>query len=246
MKLKGKVALITGSSRGIGRAIALRFAHEGAKVVINYKNSDAKAKKLVEGIKNIGSDAIAIKCNVSHENEVKSMVEKAIDTFGKIDILVNNAGIVYDLPLFEKTVDQWEETLGTNLIGVFLCSKYASKHMKKLASGTIINISSTNGINTLSPESADYDASKAGVISLTKNLAKELAPKIRVNCIAPGWVTTDINKNLPPAFVKEETERILIKRFGKPEEIAAVALFLASDEASFMNGSIVTVDGGYE
>lgn len=246
MKLQSKVALITGSSRGIGRAIALRFAKEGAKIIINYKNSEAKAKKLVEEIKTLGSDALAIKCNVSRENEVTSMVEKTIKTFGKIDILVNNAGIVYDLPLFEKTVDQWEETLGTNLIGVFLCSKYASKHMKKLASATIINISSTNGINTLSPESADYDASKAGVISLTKNLAKELAPKIRVNCIAPGWVTTDINKNLPPAFVKEETKRILIKRFGTPEEIAAVALFLASDEASFMNGSIVTVDGGYE
>lgn len=246
MKLKDKVALITGSSRGIGRATALLFAKEGAKIIVNYRNSEVKATKLIEEIKKAGSDAIAIKCDVSQENEVKNMVEKAIDTFGKIDILVNNAGIVYDVPLFEKTTEQWKETLGINLIGVFLCSKYVSKHMKKLPSGTIINISSTNGINTISPESADYDASKSGVISLTKNLAKELAPKIRVNCIAPGWIDTDINKNLPKDFIKEETDRILIKRFGKPEEIAAVALFLASSDASFMNGSIVTVDGGYE
>lgn len=246
MKLNDKVALITGSSRGIGRAIALLFAKEGVNIIVNYRNSEAKAHKLVEEIKKLGSDAIAVKCDVSQEMEVKSMVEKAVDKFGKIDILVNNAGIVYDIPLFEKTIEQWKETLGINLIGVFLCSKYVSKHMKKLLSGTIINISSTNGIDTISPESADYDAAKSGVISLTKNLAKELAPNIRVNCIAPGWVDTDINKNLPKNFVEEETNRIFIKRFGKPEEVATVALFLASADSSFMNGSIVTVDGGYE
>ncbi len=246
MKLKNKIALITGSSRGIGKATALLFAKEGAKVAVNYFSSEKEAFSVVDEIKKIGSEAIAIKCNVSQENEVKEMIQKTIDAFGKIDILVNNAGIVYDLPLFKKTLEQWKRTLDVNLIGVFLCSKYASEHMLKVGSGVIINISSTNGINTNNPESADYDTSKAGVISLTKNLAEELAPKIRVNCIAPGWVDTDINKDLPKDFVKEQKEKTFVKRFAKPEEIAAVALFLASNDASFVNGSIVVADGGYK
>ena len=246
MKLKDKVALITGSSRGIGKAIALRFARDGAKIIVNYFNSETKANELVEEIKRIGSDAIAIKCDVSQEKDVKNMIEKSVKKFGKIDILINNAGIVYDVPLFKKTLEQWRRTLDTNLIGVFLCSKYASEHMLKQGSGVIVNISSTNGINTGCPESADYDASKSGVISLTRNLALELAPKIRVNSIAPGWIDTDMNKNLPKDFVKQEKEKIFVKRFGKPEEIAAVALFLASDDASFVTGSTIVVDGGHK
>ena len=245
MRLKNKVALITGSSRGIGRAIALRFAQEGANVVVNYLSSEKEALAVVKEIKKIGSDAIAIRCDVSQENEVKGMIGKIVKEFGKIDILVNNAGIVYDVPLFKKTLEQWKRTLEVNLIGVFLCSKYASEYMLKQSTGVIVNISSTNGINTGSPDSADYDASKSGVISLTKNLAKELSPKIRVNCIAPGWIDTDMNKNLPKDFVKQEKEKIFVKRFGKPEEIAVVALFLASDDASFVTGSTIVVDGGH-
>lgn len=245
MKLKDKVALITGSSRGIGRAIALRFAREGAKIIVNYLNSETNANEVVEEIKKIGSDAIAVKCDVSQEKDVKSMIDKSVKKFGKIDILVNNAGIVYDVPLFKKTLEQWKRTLDVNLIGVFLCSKYVSEYMLKQGSGVIVNISSTNGINTGNPESADYDASKSGVISLTKNLALELAPKIRVNSIAPGWIDTDMNKNLPKDFVKQEREKISLKRFGKPEEIAAVALFLVSDDANFVTGSNIIVDGGH-
>lgn len=245
MKLKDKVALITGSSRGIGRAIAILFAKEGAKIILNNIIHNKEAERTLEEIKDIGAEAILIRCDISKEDEVKRMVKESINKFGKIDILVNNAGIVYDIPLFEKTVEQWRDTLNTNLIGTFLCSKYASPHMKKQKSGIIINIASTNGIDTLSPESADYDASKSGVISLTKNLAKELASNIRVNAIAPGWIDTDINKDLPEDFVAEEKKKIFIQRFGKPEEIANVALFLASDESSFVNGSILTVDGGY-
>ncbi|MCH7568371.1 MAG: glucose 1-dehydrogenase [Nanoarchaeota archaeon] len=246
MKLKNKVALITGSSRGIGRAIALLFAREGAKVIVNCSKSENQAKEVVEKIKKIGSEAIAIKCDVSNEKEVKKMINKAIKKFGKIDILVNNAGIVYDIPLFKKTLEQWDRTLDVNLKGVFLCSKYASENMKKNDSGVIINISSSNGLNTTSPESADYDASKAAVINLTKNLAEELAPNIRVNAIAPGWVDTKMNKDLPKDFIEEEKKKTFMKRFAKPEEIANVALFLASDEASFMTGSNVLVDGGYK
>lgn len=244
MRFMDKVVLITGASRGIGRATALLFAKEGAKVVVNYNKSEKEANEVISEIKNT-SDGIAIKCDVSNEEEVKKMIALIVKKFGKIDILVNNAGIVFDVPLFEKTLDQWNKTLGVNLIGVFLCSKYATPHIKKQKSGAIINISSTNGLDTLSTESADYDASKAGVISLTKNLASELAPNIRVNCIAPGWVNTDINKDLSEDYVAEETEHILLKRFGKPEEIGKVVLFLASDDASFITGTTLVVDGGY-
>lgn len=245
MRFKDKVVLVTGSSRGIGRATALLFAKEGAKVIVNYHSSEKEANEVLTEIKTI-SDAIAIKCDVSDEQQVRSMMATAVKKFGKIDILVNNAGIVYDIPLFEKTLEQWKRTLDVNLIGVFLCSKYASEYMLKKGSGSIINISSTNGIYSQGPESADYDASKAAVISLTKSMAEELAPKIRVNSIAPGWVDTDMNKNLPKDYVKKEKEKIFVRRFGNPEEIARVVLFLASDDASFVNGGIMVVDGGYK
>lgn len=243
MKLKNKVALITGSSRGIGKATAILFAKEGAKVVVNYSKSEKEANEVVGEIKKIGSDAIAIKCDVSNEQQVKKMVEKTIKTYGKIDILVNNAGIVYDTPFFKKTVEQWKETLDVNLIGIFLCSRCAAPHMPD--GGRIINVSSTNGINSFSPNTMDYDASKAGVIILTRDLAKELAPKILVNSVAPGWVDTEINKDLPKDFVEEETEKIYLKRFAQPEEIAKAILFLASDDASYITGTTLMIDGGY-
>jgi 3-oxoacyl-[acyl-carrier protein] reductase len=243
MRLKNKVALITGSSRGIGRATALLFAKEGAKVVVNYCKAEKGADSVVQAIKSMGSDAIAVKCDVSKENEVKQMVEKAIKKFGRIDILVNNAGIVFDLPFKDHTVEHWRRTLDVNLIGAFICSKYVTAYMKK---GHIINVASTNGINSGCPESMDYDASKAGLISLTKNLAEQFAPNILVNCVAPGWVDTDINKDLPKDYVKFETQNILLKRFGRPEEIAKTILFLASDDASFITGTTIVVAGGYQ
>lgn len=245
MRLKNKIALITGSSRGIGKATALLFAKEGAKVVVNYFSSEKEAFAVVDEIKKIGSDAIAVKCDVSKENDVKGMVQQVVDKFGKIDILVNNAGVVFDAPLFERTVEQWKKTLDVNLLGTFLCSKYASQQMLKKGGGKIINISSTNAINAFSPEAMDYDASKAGIIILTRDLAKELAPKIQVNSIAPGWVDTEMNKDLPKDFIEEETEKIYLRRFAKPEEIGKAILFLASDESSYITGSILKVDGGY-
>ena len=245
MRLKNKIALITGASRGIGKATALLFAKEGAKIVVNYFSSEKEAFAIVDEIKKIGSETIAIKCDVSKESDVKKLVQATIDKFGKIDILVNNAGIVFDVPFFERTVEQWEKTLDVNLLGTFLCSKYASRQMLKTGGGKIINISSTNAINSFSPNAMDYDASKAGIIILTRDLAKELAPKIQVNSIAPGWVDTKMNKDLPKDFVEEETKKIYLKRFAKPEEIAKAILFLASDEASYITGSILKVDGGY-
>ncbi len=245
MRFKDKVVIVTGGSRGIGRATALAFGKEGASVVVNYVKAAKEADSVVEQIKKSGSKAIAVKCDVSNEEQVKKMVELTIKTFGRLDILVNNAGIVFDIPFFDKTTEHWRRTIDVNLMGVFFCSKYAAIQMKKQKTGKIVNISSTNGIDTLSPDSMDYDATKSAVISMTKNLAVGLAPNISVNCVAPGWIDTDINKNLPKDYVKEETKKISLKRFGKPEEIASAVLFLTSDEASFITGSTLVVDGGY-
>ncbi len=241
-KLENKVALITGASRGIGRATAILFAKEGAKVVINYKSNQREAEKVLEiAGKNNG---IIARADVSNEEDVKRLVDETVKQFGKIDILVNNAGIVFEIPLMEKTVEQWEQTLRTNLIGTFLCSKYVALYMKQQKGGAIVNVSSTNAFDGY-PESIDYDVSKAGITILTKDFAKELAPYVRVNAVAPSWVDTDMNKNLPAGFLKSETEKILLKRFAKPEEIAKAILFLSSDDASFINGSTLTIDGGY-
>ena len=243
MQFKEKVVLITWASKWIGKATALSFAKEWAKVIVNYFSSDKEALSVVNEIKKIGSEAIAIKCNISEEIDIQKMIEQSIHTFGKIDILVNNAWIVFDVPFFERTVDQFKRTLDVNLIGTFLCSKYVAKEMLKKDWGKIINISSTNALEDFSPEAIDYDTSKAWIIVLTRDLAKQLAPRINVNAVAPGRVDTDMNKNLPDSFIQEETEKIYLKRFANPNEIANVILFLASEKASFVNWSVLKVDG---
>lgn len=244
MRFENKVVLVTGSSRGIGKAIALAFAREGAKVVIDYVKDKSAAESTVSEIKAMGRESVAVQADVSKEDQVKDLIEKVVAGYGVIDILVNNAGIVYDVPIFEKTVEQWEQTLRVNLIGSFLCAKYSVPYIRE--GGAIINISSSNGINTLSPESADYDASKFGLISLTKNLASELAPKIRVNCVAPGWIRTDINKGLTENYIADEMSKISMGDFGQPEDIAHAVLFLSSSEARYITGSVLVVDGGYK
>lgn len=212
---------------------------------MNLKTFQVNAGLVVKEILSVGGKALAIKADVSHETDVIAMIESAVANFGKIDVLVNNAGIVIDVPFLERTVEQWNKTLGTNLIGSFLCAKYASAYLKNEAGSSIINISSSNRIDYFSPDSVDYDASKAGVISLTKNLAAELSPEVRVNSVAPGWVNTDMNRDLLAEFIEEEVSKIYLKRLAEPSEIAKVVLFLASDDASFVTGSIVKVDGGY-
>ncbi len=244
MRFKNRVVLVTGSSRGIGEATAIAFAKEGAKIVINHNESENAADEVLKSIQKLGTDAIVVKCDVSDENGVKNMVDETIKKFGRIDVLVNNAGIVFDVPFEESTVENWKRTLEVNLIGTFLTTKYIAPHMAKNG-GAIVNISSSNGIDSFSPDCMDYDASKAGIIILTRDLAKQLAPKIRVNSIAPGWVDTQMNKDLPEDFVKEENEKIYLKRFAKPEEIAKAILFLASDDASYITGTTLKIDGGY-
>ena len=244
--MNNKVALITGSSRGIGRATITEFAKKGYNVVINYKNSEKEATELKEQLQNdYNIKALAIRADVSNEKEVKEMVNIIISEFGHIDVLVNNAGIAIDKDFEERTVDDWQKTLNTNLIGPFVVSKCVGEVMLNQKKGKIINISSTNGINSFFPTSIDYDASKAGVINLTHNLAIQYAPYINVNCVAPGWVNTEMNKELPKELIEEETEKIYKKRFAEPSEIGKVVCFLASDDADFINDEVIKIDGGY-
>lgn len=242
MRFTDKVVLVTGSGRGVGRATALAYAKEGASIVINYVNDEQKADSLLKEISEIGSPVIAIKCDVSQEDQVKKMVDEAVGKFGKLDILVNNAAIVFDIPLFEKTVDQWIKTYSVNVVGAFLCVKYCAPHLMKVG-GNIVNVCSTSGTTSFDPNAADYNTSKAGLISLTKDLSKELAP-VRVNAVAPGWIDTDMNKDLPKEYIDAEMKKSLIGRMAKPEEIANTILFLSSDDASYLTGSVIYVDGG--
>lgn len=247
MKLKNKVALITGSSQGIGYSTAIEMAKEGANIIINYLHSKESAENLKEMLINkYNVKAIIIRADINDEDEVKNMVEKAITIFGHIDILVNNAGICNDSLIFDKTKTDFMKVLSVNLVGPFLTTKYVSKYMKEQKDGVIINVASTNGIDTYYKESADYDASKAGLISLTHNLALELAPFIRVNAVCPGWVNTKMNQELSEEQIKKEQQKILLRRFGEPNEIAKVITFLATEDASYINNSIIRVDGGVD
>lgn len=247
MNFKDKVVLVTGSSRGIGRSTIEEFASLGANVIINYVNNEDMALELKnEVISKYGVDALIVKCDVSKEEEVKDMVNTIISHFGKIDILVNNAAISMDDVIDNKTSEDFMKVLGVNLLGPFLTSKYIGRIMFNQKSGKIINITSTNGIDTYYKESMDYDASKAGLISLTHNLALEFSPYVNVNAVAAGWVNTDVNRDLEPNFRDEQTSKILLNRFAESKEIAKTVVFLASDNASYINSSIIRVDGGYK
>lgn len=239
------VALVTGGSRGIGKATILEFAKAGVNVVINYNKHVMLAEAVKDEILNkYDVEVMCIKADISREEEVEEMINQIIDRFGKIDILVNNAGICHDSLFMDKSVNNFKKILDVNLIGTYLCSKYVGRVMLDRGSGKIINIASTNAIDTYYPESCDYDASKAGVISLTHNMAREFAPHILVNCICPGWVKTEMSEGLSYEQIEEEKEKILVKRFADPSEIAKVVVFLASSKASYINDAIIRVDGG--
>ena len=240
-----KVVLITGSSSGIGKSTAIEFAKNDYNVVITYNNSEKEAFKLESELKEkYNTDSLVIKLDLSDEDIIKNCVEKSIDKFGKIDVLVNSAGIAIDTIYEDKNKDNFIKILEVNTVGTFLMCKYVSPFMLNEKNGNIVNISSTNGMESTYVESLDYDASKAGVISLTKNLSREYAPYIRVNTVCPGWVNTRMNNDLDNEFVKKEIDKIYLKRFAEPEEIAKVIYFLSTDSASYINNSIIRVDGG--
>ena len=241
-----KTVLITGASRGIGAATARVFASHNYNVVINYYNSKEKAEELCNNlIKEFQIQAFAIKADISKQLEIENMLNQIKEKNIQIDCLVNNAGIDQDSLFEDKSFSEFENTLRTNLVGPFWLSKLIGLEMFARKEGKIINVASTNAIDTYYPCSVDYDASKAGLVSLTHNLAVQFAPYINVNAVAPGWTKTDMNKELDEEYRKEEIEKILLNRFAEPEEIANVIYFLASDEASYMNNEIIRVDGGW-
>lgn len=242
--MEKKTVLITGASKGLGAAIAKVFAKNNHNIILNYNNSEEEALKLTEELKQYNIEVLPIKADMTKEEEIKEMVGISINKFKKIDVLINNAGIAIDTTFEDKTKENFIKIIDTNLIGPFLVSKYVGESMLKEKQGSIINISSTNGIDTYYEYSLDYDTSKAGLISLTHNLALHFAPYIRVNCVAPGWIKTEMNKNLDEEYKKSEESKILLKRFAEPEEIAKVVYFLSTDDAKYINNETIRVDGG--
>ena len=244
MLLNNSVALVTGGGRGIGRAIALELARSGAKVVVNYAGRADKAEETVQLIQEAGGEGIAVQADVSISEDVDRLIQTAVNTYGRIDILVNNAGITRDTLLLRMKESDWDAVLDTNLKGVFLCTKAVSKGMMKQRSGAIINISSVVGI-TGNAGQANYAAAKAGILGFTKSIAKELASRgIRVNAVAPGYISTDMTETLPEEVRKQILEQIPLGRIGSPEEIAKTVVFLASPAASYITGQTLSVDGG--
>lgn len=243
--MKNKVALITGASRGIGKAIALKLASLNYDIIINYNNSKIQAEELMKEIKEkFNVNALIFKANIAEEKEVNNLFNFAINNFGKIDILINNAGICLDLDVKDRTVGHFMETFKTNVFGLFQLSRLVGFEMVKNKYGKIINLSSNNSINCFYPTTIDYDASKSAINSITKNLAIEFSPFVNVNAIAPGWINTDMNKDLTPDIMEFEKERILKKRIGTPEDVANLTAFLVSDEANYINGEVIVIDGG--
>ena len=241
-----KTVLITGGSRGIGKETSIEFAKKGYNVVINYVSDEKSALSLKEELEEkYDSDVMLCKCDVSNEENVKDMVSDIINYYGKIDVLINNAAIALDCVFEDKKISDFKKVLDVNLIGPFTLSREVGKNMLEHKSGVIVNVSSTNAIDTYYEYSIDYDASKAALISLTHNLSKYLAPYVRVNAVAPGWVNTDMNKNLDQDYIKEEEKNIYLKRFAEAREIAKVIYFLASDDASYITNEVIRVDGGY-
>lgn len=241
-----KTVLITGASRGIGAACAKVFANHNYNVIVNYNKNKEKAEQLCQNLEaEYHVKAIPLKADISIQNEIDSMLEEIKKQNIHIDCLINNAGIAKDSLLQDKTFEDFEMTLRTNLIGPFWLSKKIGAEMYKRKQGKIINVTSTNAFDTYYPYSVDYDASKSGLVSLTHNLAVQFAPFINVNAVAPGWVKTDMNQELDEEYIEEENKKILLHRFAEPEEIANVIYFLSTDEAKYINNEIIRVDGGW-
>ena len=242
--LKDKVAIVTGGTRGIGRAIALKLADKGANIVINYRNSDKEAEELKAILEEKGVKVLTVKCDISNFEDSKNLMNKCKEVFGKIDILVNNAGITKDTLIMRMKEEDFDSVIDVNLKGTFNCAKHASAIMLKQRFGKIINMNSVVGIAGNAGQ-VNYAASKAGVIGLTKSLAKELGSRgITVNAVAPGFINTDMTASLSEKVKEEASKNIPLKRLGDPEDVANLVGFLASDAANYITGQVINVDGG--
>ena len=238
-----KCVLVTGSSIGLGSSIIRKYASMGYNTIITYNSHKDKAIKLQKEIKDkYNTESLVIKCDISKEEDIENLKDEIINKFNKLDVLVNNASIAIDTTFSYKTKENYMKILEVNLVGTFLVSKIMSTIMSDNSS--IINISSTNGIDTYYEYSLDYDSSKAGIINLSHNLANYLSPKIRVNTICPGWINTPMNKDMDAEFRKQEEDKILLKRFAEPNEIANLVYFISSNDASYINDSVIRIDGG--
>ncbi|MBO0600963.1 3-oxoacyl-[acyl-carrier-protein] reductase [Sporosarcina sp. E16_3] len=243
-RFNGKSAIVTGASRGIGREIALLLAKEGARVAVNYSGSKDKADDVVKLITESGGEAFAIQADVSDADDVKAMVDKTIEIFGSIDILVNNAGITRDNLLMRMKEDEWDDVININLKGVFLCTKGVTRQMMRQRAGRIVNVASIVGVSG-NPGQANYVAAKAGVIGFTKTAAKELASRnINVNAVAPGFITTDMTDALSEEVKNQMLSVIPLGKLGRPEDVARTVLFLLSEDAVYITGQTIHVDGG--
>ncbi|MCS6776883.1 MAG: 3-oxoacyl-[acyl-carrier-protein] reductase [Chloroherpetonaceae bacterium] len=244
MKLQGRAAIVTGGGRGIGRAIALALAREGAKVAVNYhRNADA-AEQVVACITDTGQEAFAVQADVSDAAQVEAMVQAARERFGTIDILVNNAGVTRDVLLMRMKEEDWDVVLNTNLKSAFLCARAVTPLMIRQRGGVIVNVGSVIG-RVGAAGQANYSASKAGLVGLTKSLARELGSRnVRVNAVAPGFIETDMTEALKPEYRESILKQIPLGRFGTPEDVARVVVFLCSEDAAYIQGDVITIDGG--
>ena len=247
MRLKGKIALVTGSSRGVGRAVALSFAKQGANVLVNYTSNEKAAKEAVEAIEAMGAKAVAVKADVAQKSDAENLVKTAVDTFGGLNILVNNAGFTRPALMIKMTEEQWDQVVDIHLKGAFLCSQAAANHMKEQKSGKIINVMSVAGlVGTVGQ--INYSAAKGGILSMTKSIARELARyNICANVISLGIVATDMTEKIRSDEKLKEIymNRILLKRFAEADDISPAFVFLASDESNYITGQLLCVDGGY-
>ncbi len=247
MRLKDRIALVTGSSRGVGRAVALGFAKEGAKVVVNYTSNENAANEVVNSIKSMGSDAIAVKADVAQKDDAEALVNAAVDKFGRLDILVNNAGFTRPALMLKMSEDQWDSVVDIHMKGAFLCSQAAGLKMQDQKSGKIINVTSVAGVVGTVGQ-INYSAAKGGIISMTKSIARELARyNVCCNVISLGIVTTDMTEKIRTDEKLKEIymNRILLKRFAEAEDIAPAFVFFASDDSNYITGQLLCVDGGY-
>jgi 3-oxoacyl-[acyl-carrier protein] reductase len=245
MRLDRKVAIVTGASRGIGRSIALRFAEEGAKVVVSYQHQAAAAEAVVRAIQAGDGDAFTIAADVSSSTDVRRLVEATMERYGRIDVLVNDAGVMVAKGLFETTEADWDLTIDVNLKGAYLCSKAVAPIMIRQERGTIINMSSNSGLyHPSAMRFTEYVVSKAGMNGLTKAMALALGPHVTVNAICPGWIRTDMVEVIEPEVQQRILDETALHRWGTPDDVASSAVFLASDEASFITGELLIVAGG--